>query len=191
MAKNDVRKNLLDIRKNLSKDEVLEKSRTVKKYLFDMKEFKQSECVLFYVSYDNEVFTHDMIKETLSMGKKVVVPVSDVEKKVLVLSDLRCWDDLAVGSYNILEPPIDKISEVSVDDIDLIVVPGVGFDILGYRIGHGWGYYDKLLKKGRNIVSVGLAFECQIVDEIPTESHDYPVDMIITESQVIVCRDMI
>ena len=86
------------------------------------------------------------------------------------------------ASYGILEPV--KIIEKSPNKIDLIIVPGIGFDKRGNRLGHGKGYYDKLLRKLKTI-KIGLAFELQIVDQIPTDENDVPVDLIITEERII------
>lgn len=185
--KDKIRKELIEIRRNLSKKEVLEKSNKIKKRLFEMNEFKLATTVLFYVSYDNEVYTHDMIKESMKIGKNIIVPKSDKENRVLILSKLESWNDLETGAYGILEPKEEKIREVSIEEIDLIIVPGVGFDENGHRIGHGKGYYDDLLKNSTKASCIGLAFEFQIVDEIPTEKHDLPVDKIVTEERIIDC----
>jgi 5-formyltetrahydrofolate cyclo-ligase len=185
--KDNLRKELIKIRKDLSKNDVLDNSYKIKEKLFEIKEFKQGETILFYVSYDNEVYTHQMIKESMELGKNVVVPVSDKKQRNLILSKLENWDDLKIGSYDILEPIKEKIKEVSMNEINLIIVPGVGFDERGYRIGHGRGYYDNLLSKSK-APHIGLAFESQIVKEIPTEEHDMPVDKIITEKRVIDCK---
>ena len=186
--KDKIRKELLEIRKHLSKDEVLEKSNKIKKRLFVMNEFKQSSTILFYVSYDNEVYTHEMIKESISNGKNVIVPISDKKNRRLILSQLDNWDNLKPGSYGILEPQKDKIKKVSIDKVDLAIVPGVGFDESGHRIGHGKGYYDDLLKNSKKASHIGLAFEAQIVKKIPIEAHDLPVHKIVTEKRVIDCR---
>lgn len=185
--KDVIRKELIEKRKKMSKKEVLEKSKQIKKLLFEIDEFKKASTILFYVSYGNEVYTHDMVKECLSNRKKVVVPFTDKENRRLILSKLGSWSDLAKGAYNILEPKKEKIDEVSIFDIDLIIVPGVGFDEHGCRMGHGVGYYDDLLKDSTNMVHIGLAFEKQIVDRIPTEKHDASMDKIITEKRIIEC----
>ena len=181
------RRELTKIRKNLSKNEVLENSSKIKEKLFTLEGFQQGKTILFYVSYDNEVYTYDMIKESMALGKKVIVPVSDKKYRKLILSKLENWDDLKPGAYGILEPVEYKIKEVSIEEIDLIIVPGVGFDERGNRIGHGKGYYDDLLSKSK-APHIGLAFEFQIVKEIPVEEHDMPVDKIITEKRVIDCK---
>ena len=94
------------------------------------------------------------------------------------------WDDLKISSYGILEPKKDKIKNISSDKIDLIIVPGVAFDLKGNRMGHGKGYYDRFLNLVKS-TSIGLAFEFQIIENIPVESHDKPIDMIITEKRII------
>jgi len=181
--KDVARKELKKIRENLSKKEVLEKSRVIGKKLFYLNDFEKSHSILFYVSFNNEVFTHTMIKKCLN-EKEVVVPLSNIQNETLILSKIEKWEDLHLGSYGILEPK--RIIEFIPEKIDLIIVPGVGFDDKGNRLGHGKGYYDKLLQK-TNARKIGLAFECQIVDKIPTDENDVPVDLIITEKRVIRC----
>jgi 5-formyltetrahydrofolate cyclo-ligase len=181
--KNKLRKELIEKRKNLSEKEVLEKSKHIEKRLFEMKEFRQASTVLFYVSYDNEVYTHDMIKECIN-NKKIVVPITEKKSRRLILSELISWDDLENGSYGILEPK--KIIKTSIDDVDLIIVPGVGFDKQGNRLGHGKGYYDNLLNNSKAL-KVALAFEFQVVERIPVKKHDVAMDRIITEKRIIDC----
>ena len=183
--KEEVRKELIKLRKNLSKEELLEKSNKIKNRLFKINEFVQSTTILFYVSYDNEVYTHEMIKDSITNKKNVAVPVTDKKNKKLILSKLESWDDLSLGAYNILEPKKEKIKEISIDEIDLIIVPGVGFDESGHRIGHGKGYYDNLLKNSKS-PTIGLAFEFQVIKNIPSEKHDIPIDKIVTEERIIV-----
>jgi len=185
--KNRLRRELKDRRSGLLKSEVLNKSNQIKERIFSLKEFKQAHAVLFYISYDNEVYTHDMIKESIPKGKRIVVPISDKENRRLILSEFDEWNNLKPGSYGILEPRKDKIKEISVEEVDLIIVPGVGFDEKGRRIGHGKGYYDNLLRKSTKALRIGLAFELQIVDHVPTEEHDVPLDRIVTEKRVINC----
>ena len=183
--KDKLRKEISTMRNNLSEVDVLEKSNLIGKRLFDMIEFKQVHTILFYVSYGNEVYTHEMIKKCLLSGKQVVVPKSNTNNSTLLLSELKNWDDLELGAYNILEPKEKSIKEVAIESIDLIIVPGVGFDENGNRIGHGKGYYDKLLRNSNKTVNIGLSFECQIIEKIPTGKYDIPVDIIVTEKRVI------
>lgn len=186
--KERIRREIMEKRNNLSKSDLLKKSNKIKKRLFAMAEFKRAKTILFYISYNNEVFTHEMIKECLSNEKHIVVPITDKKNRSLILSLLENWKDLDYGAYGILEPKKEKIKKIAINKIELIVVPGVVFDECGHRIGHGLGYYDRLLKYTKNVLLVGLAFEEQIVEKIPAESHDIPVDKIITERRIIDCH---
>ena len=187
--KETLRTDMIRKRNTLSTADVREKSTLIQNQLFSLSEFSSSHSILFYVSYDNEVFTHQMIKDSLSLGKHVIVPYVDMEKKQLNLSKLYHWQDLSLGTYGILEPKQEYIHQVSVGDVDLIIVPGIVFDCMGQRIGHGLGYYDRLLQKGIRTLKIGLAFELQLVENIPAEKHDMRVDAIITEKRLICCND--
>jgi 5-formyltetrahydrofolate cyclo-ligase len=185
--KDILREYLIKKRKNISDSEILNKSKLIEKNLFRMDEFRSSNTILFYVSYNNEVYTHDMIKKSLLMNKNIIVPISDVVNKKLILSKLDRWDELQKGSYNILEPKRKEENEILLDSINLIIVPAIGFDMKGNRLGHGFGYYDNLLKDSNKATHIGLAFEFQIIDQIKIEKHDIPVDIIITENGIIYC----
>lgn len=184
--KEELRKEIKQKRRKLRKEEQRKKSKQIKEKLFSLKEYKEANTILFYVSYNGEVYTHDMIKEALE-NKIVVVPISNVDDKTLNLSILKHFNDLETGSYGILEPKKDFIKEINFDEIDIVIVPGVAFDINGNRMGHGKGYYDKLLEKTK-VTTVGLCFEFQLFEKIPTDNHDKPVNIIITEKRTIYCN---
>ncbi|MCX5886481.1 MAG: 5-formyltetrahydrofolate cyclo-ligase [Proteobacteria bacterium] len=189
--KRALRKKVLALRDALTSEERVRKSRAIKSLLFQLPEFIQAKTVMFFVSFRSEVLTEEMVREALALGKKVVVPVTDLENHCLILSELKdCDHDLVPGTYGILEPQKEKIKEVRPDELDLIVVPGSVFDEKGRRIGYGGGYYDKLLRCLQGKIPVAaLAFELQIVDEVPCNpERDIPVDLIITENRVIRCR---
>jgi 5-formyltetrahydrofolate cyclo-ligase len=169
----------------MSFPEITQKSALIKERLFELEEFQRSHTILFYVSYGSEVATHEMIKACLASGKKVVVPCTDAKNRMLSLSGLRRWEDLGMGAYHIQEPRVECRCDVSLDAVDLIIVPGIAFDLAGHRIGHGMGYYDRLLSKNIKATKIALAFELQLVEKIPAEYHDVSVDMIITERRII------
>ena len=110
--KNEIRKLLINKRLNLSKDEVLAKSMQIKKRLFQIDEFKKTKKILFYLSYNGEVFTHDAIKEAF-IDKEVVIPISNKKNRSLILSNLSSFKDLEEGPYGILEPKKEKIKELT------------------------------------------------------------------------------
>jgi 5-formyltetrahydrofolate cyclo-ligase len=185
--KDRIRNELLNIRKNLSKDDVIKNSHKIINRLKENKIFRKADTILFYISYNNEVNTHDLIKEYISKGKTVVVPISNKADNSLILSRLSDWDDLENGAYGILEPKESKVQKIRLDKIEVVLVPGIGFDKFGNRIGHGKGYYDRLLKNFTGKLSVGLIFEDLLVEKIPINIYDVPVDMVITEDRIINC----
>ena len=142
---------------------------------------------MFYVNKDNEVRTEEMIKESLRMGKKVAVPITRVKEKNLEPSLLTDYDlELSPGTYGILEPTEEYIRPISPEEIDLIIVPGVAFDRLGSRLGFGGGFYDNFLKRlPSSTTRIALAFQLQIVEQVPCEEKDQPVDIIITGEENI------
>jgi 5-formyltetrahydrofolate cyclo-ligase len=185
--KKTLREQILSTRKALAHSEVLAKSIKIKRRLFASPWYQEARTILFYVSYDNEVNTHEMIQESLLKGKNVIVPKMNTPKKELLMSKLVCWEDLCPGEYSILEPKNDCVREVPLTSIDLCIIPGVAFDGEGNRIGHGGGYYDRLFQTKCVAHRIGLAFEFQIVNTIPAEKHDVKVEKIITEERVIDC----
>jgi len=174
MDKDILRKAFLDKRNKLNKEEIKSKSNIIKEKLFSSKEYKKAKSVCFYVSFNSEVFTHDMIKETLKT-KEVSVPV--VKKDILILSKIDSFKDLdKKNKYGNLEP--SKIKEIK--KVDLIIVPAIIFDKKRYRIGYGKGYYDRLLKKIK-AKTIGLTFSSQIIEKIPIDDFDVKVGKVISD----------
>lgn len=175
-------------RRNLEPiDSILEKSKQIEQLLTKQPIYHEASSILFYISYGSEVYTHNLVKQALQNEKTVLVPISDTETKTLQVAHIVSWDDLAPSTYNILEPRKERQQIVPLENIDLIIVPGIAFDTKGNRLGHGGGYYDWLLSKLSTVPTIGLAFSFQIVQKIPVEPNDQPVKMIITEKQIIDC----
>ena len=150
-------------------------------------EYTAARTVMFYVDVRSEVRTRHSLPAALQTGKRIVVPYCvNNELELFHLTDMG---ELAIGMYKILEPrpELRGLPEKRVDvrDLDLIMVPGVAFDRRGARMGHGFGYYDRLLQHARpDAPLVALAFECQLFPKIPTQAHDIFMDKIITEKAV-------
>lgn len=149
-----------------------------------MPEFHSAATIGLYVDVRDEVRTRFDLPEILCTEKRVAVPFC--EQDDLHLFHLRSMDELTVGAFGILEPreelrrQLDR--RIAATDLELIAVPGVAFDRSGNRLGHGFGYYDRLLVQlDSRSVLVGLAFACQIVSAIPVESHDMAMDFVVTE----------
>jgi len=185
--KQELRKQLILARRSISPESIFRKSRHIQALLFSIEAYQYAGCVGFYVSSGHEVETHAMINDCFSMGKRVVVPKCGKKEGEMTLYEINSFDDLLPGAYGILEP-CDPVNGIALNEIDVLIVPGVGFDREGRRLGQGGGYYDKLLSSTHDFVVVGLAFSVQIVDKIPVESHDMTVDIIVTENQVIHCK---
>lgn len=166
-------------------------SRHICEQFLALPEYQAARTVMFYVDVRTEVRTREFLPAALTHGKRVIVPYC-VEGE-LELFHLQHMDELTVGMYRILEPKpeLRGLAEKRADvaEVDLIMVPGVAFDRRGARMGHGKGYYDKLLEHARpDTPLVALAFECQLFDEIPTAAHDVFMNKIITEQRIYECR---
>jgi 5-formyltetrahydrofolate cyclo-ligase len=162
-------------------------SQAIREKFAALAEFAAARSVLVYVDVRTEVRTRHYLPKLLASGKRIVVPYCVVGNLELFL--LENMDELAVGMYKILEPKEELRSlpgkRVDVQEIDLIMVPGVAFDRRGARMGHGFGYYDKLLERARpGTPLVALAFECQLFPEIPTQPHDVFMNKILTERAI-------
>lgn len=181
MIKNELRHHLKEKRRALPAGLYAEKSKLIGEQLKHLSEYKDAHSVLFYVSTPEEVHTHELIKEALAEGKLVYVPkILDEQMFICPLYD---FEELVLGEYGILEPGANAGSEEFIR-FDVIVVPGVGFDHHGNRLGRGKGFYDRLLKETKGY-KVGLAFEEQLVPELPTQAHDIPMDTLITDQNLL------
>jgi len=176
--KKKLRKQFLEERKKISDRDG--KSILIQNKLLASPEYLNAKSILVYVNTGSEVETRRVIGQALADGKMVCVPY--VEGEDIHPVEIEDFDDLAPGFKGILEPKVDVVAEktVSLDEIDLIIAPGVLFNHLGFRLGMGGGYYDRLFSKS-SAPRIGLAFEKQLHDEIPFEDHDQHVDKIITE----------
>jgi 5-formyltetrahydrofolate cyclo-ligase len=151
-------------------------------------EYVRARTVMYYIDVRSEVRIRHALPGALAEGKKVVVPWCNAQGE-LELFHLESMDELAIGMYKILEPKQElralPAKQVKAEDLDLVMVPGVAFDRTGARMGHGKGYYDKLLLHARaDAPLVALAFECQLFPEIPTAPHDIFMDLLITERAI-------
>ncbi|QQR55156.1 5-formyltetrahydrofolate cyclo-ligase [Candidatus Peregrinibacteria bacterium] len=178
MTKQLLRTQFREKRRALLPDLAGEKSLAITRKLLELKEYKDATSVLFYVSMPEEVDTHQVIQETLALGKKVYLP--KIKGEVLAICPLNRFEELQPGEFGILEP-CEPTSPSHPAHIDLIVIPGIAFDQHGHRLGHGKGHYDRLLKEVHGF-KVGLAFDEQMADDLPVEAHDVPLDLLLTDS---------
>ncbi|MDH5402278.1 MAG: 5-formyltetrahydrofolate cyclo-ligase [Candidatus Heimdallarchaeota archaeon] len=145
---------------------------------------KQSTSIGIYVSLNNEIDTHALIKWGLQQNKIILVPkITSTEHNTMVFCKINDFEeDLKIGEFNILSP-VDSIQPWK-HKIDVIIIPGLTFDLFGNRIGKGKGYFDRYLFNS-NAIKIGLAFNIQIQEQIPSEITDVKMNYIVTESQII------
>lgn len=166
------------------KDEL---SRKIVSQFRDLAEYQRAHTIMYYLDVRSEVRTRHDLVDAIEGGKKIVVPYC--VDGFLHLFHLTSLDELEVGMYKILEPKAElrTLAEKRVEpyELDLVMVPGVAFDKRGARMGHGKGYYDKLLEHVRpEVPLIALAFECQLFPEIPVAPHDVFMTKIITEAAI-------
>lgn len=190
--KRNLRKAMLRARRSMGQDDVVEKSRAIRKAVARTTMFKRSSSLSCYMALRAEVQTIPIIELALRRGKRVAVPKVQAKSRELALYWITSTSTgFAPGPYGILEPKDETGQEASVADIDLFLVPGLAFDEEGWRVGFGRGYYDRLLARDSNqAVPVGLAFQFQIVPHCPHGPLDVPVDYVVTEERVIRCAQV-
>jgi len=188
--KQRIREEILGMRREIPHSQREEYSRSIFQRLIGLDLFKASQNIMAYVAFRNEVETLPVIRYCLSEGKRVHIPVSVPKTRDLLLSELKDPErDLRPGTYGVPEPAPEFMRPFPKEDLDLILVPAVAYDEKGFRIGYGAGYYDRFLDGLTRVVpSIGLAFELQIIDRVPAEPTDRPVDYIVTENRLIDCR---
>ncbi|MDC0262347.1 5-formyltetrahydrofolate cyclo-ligase [Planctomycetaceae bacterium] len=150
-------------------------------------ELQSAQRVMVYVGYRSEVSTVPLISHLLSAQKTVLVPWCDNDE--LRLFRLESLDDLQPGAFGIPEPTdelrVIRDRQGTPAELDVVVLPGIAFDRQGGRLGQGKGYYDRLLADvSPKCTLIGLAFDVQLVEEVPTEPHDVRLNILVTESDL-------
>lgn len=165
------------------------KSSIIAGRVLSLPETAKARTITLYVDYRNEVETRQLILQLLEKGKRVALPVVDFNTGAMHFVAVTTLDSLVLTEKKLWEPAPGSGAEVPIDEIDLILTPGAAFDRNGYRMGYGGGFYDRILKtRPSHTRAVALAFSEQVVDFVPAESHDVPLDGIITDEEVIWCK---
>ena len=175
------REHLKKLRGGLTEAELREKSERIAALLLGTEAFRRAKAVMTYVSFGSEARTDAILAAILKSGKTAAVPLCG-KGNGMTARIISSAADLAPGAYGIPEPG-GRSPILDKDKIDLVVVPGLGFDKNGFRIGYGKGYYDRFLSGYRG-VSAGLCFDICLADAIARDDRDIPVKTVITESGV-------
>ena len=177
-----LRARLKQIRDSLSAADRAAASRTITENLLSLDEAGLAQTVFIYISRGNEVDTHSLLKHFLDKGTTVAVP-KILPDKTMIATSFTSWDDLVRGELGILTPPGNLPCP---GPFDIVITPGLGFTARGQRIGYGRGYYDRWFTAHPAGRKIALAFEAQLINEIPHAGYDIPVDILITEKRIIV-----
>ena len=179
--KSSLRAAVLSLLRDQREEDRLNKSFIIYDKLCRVPEYKKSNVLLFYASFDGEVETFEMMKQAKNNGKQISLPKVIKETNTFVPYKVESLSDLENGPYGIKQPQGGH-NRLKPEDIDLVIVPGVAFDKSGHRLGRGGGYYDRFLKTlPKDTPTIGLAFDFQVVDHIPAiNAHDIPVSLLIT-----------
>ena len=185
-VKKNLRSQFKAIRRSFAPEEQAAKDKTILKKVTSLKEYRSAPLILTYVSTAIEVDTRTLIKEALAAGKKVAVPwcvPGEIDMKFFLIDSL---DQLEPGSFGVLEPVPEKMQElfstVSEDEIarSFCVMPGLGFDLQGYRLGYGKGYYDRFLA-GYPGFTCGVCYTACLKTRLPHGRFDRMIDTLVTE----------
>ncbi|WP_172797515.1 5-formyltetrahydrofolate cyclo-ligase [Bacillus sp. FJAT-27445] len=182
--KSQLRKTMMDLLKSIRKEEYRERSERIAENLFRQPAWKDANVVGITISRPPEVDTYQIISRAWKDGKRVAIPKCLPATREMQFRYLTDFSQLEKVYYGLLEPIVEETEQAIPDDISMLIVPGLAFMTNGYRLGFGGGYYDRFLKtyKGQ---TASLAFNSQIVENLPIEAHDIPVELIISEDRVI------
>ena len=179
-----LRNKILIIRNSLDKEVKEAMDDKIYNKLITSDLYIKAKNIFIYLSFGSEIQTNNIITKALRDGKEVYIPKVYKKNKLMKAVRLKSFDDLKENSMGILEP-IDDSNYIDKREIDLILVPGVVFDLNGNRIGYGGGYYDRYLQDIKEIRNkVVLAYDLQIVDSINPDIHDIAFDYIITNTRL-------
>lgn len=188
--KNAVRKDILALRDSMSLAEVTEKSDQIKNKLIHTSMYAESKHVFSFLGFNREVDTRPIIDDCVQREKHVYIPLCNMSIREIILCRFENWDGLRPNRMGILEPTKESIRIADRKILDLAIVPGAVFDREGNRIGYGAGFYDKFFSSlKKNIVKIAVCYSFQVVDSITPDEHDVPMDYIVTENEIIRCRD--
>jgi 5-formyltetrahydrofolate cyclo-ligase len=160
-------------------------SRAIVRDIVETSVYRRSNTVMAYASFGSELRTDEFMRHVLHQGKILLLPRVNHQKGSLDVYRVRDpIRDLRAGTWGIREPKPDRCVRVNPYAIDFVLVPGLAFDARGGRLGYGGGFYDKLLADGLSPCAwlVAGAFESQMVEKVPVDEHDVPMDVVVTEN---------
>lgn len=177
VTKADLRKHYRAARGVISERQLVERSSELERLVLSIDHVEQAGSVFVYVSSGSEVRTHELIAALLDRGKTVAVPRVLPEPGTMQAVVIHGIDDFAPGRFGIPEPTTHEVLEQTPD---VTIVPGLAFTRTGQRLGQGGGYYDRYLAQHPATHKIGLCFNEQLADELPSDEHDINMDEVVT-----------
>lgn len=185
--KQSQREYLLSLRKNLSCEEIKEKSKIIIDFMLEDEDIKKAKNIFLFASLPSEVQIFDLIKKCLKDNKNVAIPfITDSAKGEMVATKINSISHLTKGYYNILTAKKEELAIMNKEEMDVVIVPALALDKDGHRMGLGKGFYDRFLK-GIKAKKIAPIFSLFVIDNLIYEGHDALVDKIYTERGVISC----
>ena len=182
VAKKALRRQLLDRRACLSPAEMACMGRAAQALVIGLELFRSAQTLALYAPTRGETDTADIHRAALAAHKSVCYP--RVEQERLRFYRVKSRAELVIGRFGILEPGPES-HEIAPEDLDLILLPGVAFDQRGFRLGYGRGFYDRFLAESNfSGVKIGMGYTFQMLDCLPVEGHDQPMDLVVTNQTV-------
>lgn len=183
--KRQVRKQIQQILAGIQPEVRLQKSRVICNEVLSSEEYKKASVVMLFLSMPHEVDTTAMILDAFQQGKTVAVPKMSWQQRHMLPVEIQSLDTgLQVDRMGLRNPTTG--TPVPLEDIDLVILPGLGFDRQGNRLGRGGAYYDRFLASpGMRAKKWAVAFAEQILDAVPHDEKDIPVDAVITDAGIL------
>lgn len=183
--KEELRTRLLSLREGMNPAVARRESAAVCGVLGADPVYQAAEKILFYMPHRGEVDLRPLMELGWREGKQVVLPRSVPHTRELELYRIDSFGDVVRGTYGIREPVPMEGNRVAPEDVELVLVPGIGFDEVGYRLGYGGGYYDRFFAgKGGDAIRIGVAYSFQWVPTVYPESHDQPLHGVVTPTEI-------
>ena len=188
MDKKQLRHELRGRLSSVSKNQRKQLSKQACQNLVNIEQFHTASVVMFFLSFPHEIDTTSAILHAWQQGKTVVVPKVSWQQRHMIAVEITSLDTGLSVDAGDMRNPVTGVP-APVEEIDLVVTPGLAFDINGGRLGRGGAYYDRFFAtQGFSATKCGFAFSKQIVESVPTEAHDRAVDMIVTDQGLVNCK---
>lgn len=185
-AKEALRKRVAALRRTLVASTRAGYASAMTAHLVALPAFVDARVLLAYSALRFEMDPRGAVEQAWALGKQVALPRTLPETRALSLHAYRAGDELRESGF-VIQEPLPEAPLVEPEQVQLVLVPGLAFDLRGHRLGFGQGFYDRLLPRLTCAVRVGLCYELSLLAEVPNAPHDAPVDFVITERRVIAC----